>query len=219
MLFLTFCVVIFNTLSQEKRNSALSQSGTFGMFNMQHFSLVLLLLQLLKLKEHPNWIGMMHLLLESSTATSYCIVYWKLCDIAKFALCHLHYCQLCSALPCIWLLLVSASFTLTSDCIKHHWSILLLCTMHSQSKVTIHEIKHLNGPCPNFYTLGTITSHHPTSHLEVWLHVLSLPTWIEISPIGGLFLSGWFYPISSLLLQLWFLHNLLRLLLRLHVER
>jgi len=46
----------------------------------------------------------------------------------------------------------------------------------------IHEMKHLNGPYPNFCILGTITSHHPTSHLEVWLHVLPLPTWLKIFP-------------------------------------
>jgi len=30
--------------------------------------------------------------------------------------------------------------------------------------------------------LGTITPHHPTSYLEVWLHVIPLPTWLEVSP-------------------------------------
>ena len=30
--------------------------------------------------------------------------------------------------------------------------------------------------------LGTINPHHPTSCLEVWLHAIPQPTWLEVSP-------------------------------------
>ena len=67
--------------------------------------------------------------------------------------------------------------------------------------------------------LGIMSTHHPTFHLEVWFHVLPLPIWIEISPNGGLYLSGRFHSASSLILQLWLLQKVLKILLRLHVER
>ena len=170
------------------------------MFCMQHFSLVLLLLKILKLKSIQTKsivISMMHLSPESLTDTSYCTLYSKLCADVDSALCHMHCWQLCFTLPSISLLQVSTSVTLTSDCINRNWSILLLCTMGPCSKVMIHETKHLNGPCQNLYTLGTITSHHPTSHLEVWLYVLPLPTWLKIYPYWRSLLES-MYPLSLL---------------------
>ena len=50
---------------------------------------------------------------------------------------------------------------------------------------------------PYFSLLGTITSHHPTSHLEVCLHVILLPTWLEISPYWRS-LHEWMPPLGLL---------------------
>lgn len=77
----------------------------------------------------------------------------------------LHYCQHCSTLLCIWLTLI----------------LLLLNTMGPRSKVMIYE-KSNTSKGPTLCTLGTIAWHCPTSHWEVWLHVLPLPTSLNISP-------------------------------------
>jgi len=48
------------------------------------------------------------------------------------------------------------------------------------SNLWIHQT--FQWTLPNFSPFGTITSHCATLHLQVWMHVLPLPTWLEISP-------------------------------------
>ena len=71
----------------------------------------------------------------------------------------------------------------------------------------------------------------PNFFLELIMHIAPPHTWryscmyslcpfgSKFPPLRGLCLSGLFHSVSSLLLQLWLLHNLLRLLLRMHVEK
>ena len=68
---------------------------------------------------------------------------------------------------------------------------------------------------PKFLILGLHITPPYTSMYGCSL----FPSSSKFPPPGGLFLSGIFHSISSVLLQLWLLHNLLRLLMRLCVER
>ena len=45
--------------------------------------------------------------------------------------------------------------------------------------------------------LGIMSTHHPTFHLEAWLHVLPLPIWLEISPSWRSLLE-WMLPLGIL---------------------
>ena len=65
LLFLAFIVAMFNTSSQQQRNSTRTRSCTFGMFYMQHFSQVWLLQQLQKPKKSPltSLLGQKHTLM------------------------------------------------------------------------------------------------------------------------------------------------------------
>jgi len=54
---------------------------------------------------------------------------------------------------------------------------------------------------PNFNPLGTITLNHYISHLELWLHLIPLLTWLEIPPIRGLYMTRCLHSVSSELLQ------------------
>lgn len=98
--------------------------------------------------------------------------------------------------------------------------LLLLSIVGSRSNIMIHETKN-NSMDPA--QISTI--------LGLLLHISSPLTWrycciCSFCPLGSKFpptrdlcLSGCLHSTSSFLLQLWLLHNLLRLLLRLHVER
>ena len=45
------------------------------------------------------------------------------------------------------------------------------------------------------------------------------PSSLKFPPTGGIFLSGPLHLVSSLLIQLWLLHKLMRILVKLHVEK
>ena len=73
---------------------------------------------------------------------------------------------------------------------------------------------------PKFLILGLCLHITPLAYTSRYGCSL-FPSGLKFPPHGGLFLSGCFHSVSSLLLQLWqLLHNLLRpLLMKIHVKR
>ena len=58
-------------------------------------------------------------------------------------------------------------------------------------------MKHTISMDSQISYLGIMSTHHPTFHLEVWLHVLPLPIYIEISPSWRSLLE-WKIPLDVL---------------------
>ena len=121
-----------------------------------------------------------------------------LCRLKTLCFCRLCLSTLLSVLLCTLQYLTALAFlTLISDCINPAdssryyvlWAPIARCDPWDKTS---------RWNLPNFSLSGTITSHHPTSHLEVCHHVIPLPTWLEISPYWRS-LHKWMRPLNLLL--------------------
>ena len=112
-----------------------------------------------------------------SSATSPCIShhFTLLCATLHCAthLCSLHALR-CPGIPCTIALSVTPSASVSTQSVSS-------ATPHRGSHKKV-ESKRLGTLRILRLLLGTITLHRPTSYLEVWLHVIPLPTCIEVSP-------------------------------------
>ena len=98
--------------------------------------------------------------------------------------------------------------TVKSTCASHIVVAYMLCAVLGFPTLSVSLLLHLHLSLPNQLVpatthrgshskvsskrlgtsrilpllLGMINPHHPTSYLEVWLHALTQPTWLKVSP-------------------------------------
>jgi len=168
------------------------------MFYMQHIYQVWLLQQLSEQKKLPTDLSIgletysdakalpvanrCSLSNLCATATSPCISHCctPLCATLHCAthLCLSHCYNLlalhCHGIPCIVALFATLSASISTQSISSTTPHRGSCSKVKSKRLGTSRILPL--------LLGTNTPHHPTSYLEVWLHVIRQPTWLEFYP-------------------------------------